>query len=146
MEDRTLLSTLTVTNNNDSGKGSLRFEIAAASTGDTINFSSKLKGETITLTSGELLITESLTINGPGANQLSVSGNNASRVFEVAAGQNVTISGLTITKGYAAEQGGGILNDGSNLTLSGDDISRNVAFESGTSGARAGASRVWTAL
>ena len=44
MEDRTLLSTLTVTNNNDSGKGSLRFEIAAAASGDTINFSSKLKG------------------------------------------------------------------------------------------------------
>ena len=31
MEDRTLLSTLTVTNNHDSGTGSLRAEIAAAS-------------------------------------------------------------------------------------------------------------------
>jgi hypothetical protein len=110
MEGRTLLSTLTVTNNNDSGTGSLRAEIAAAASGDTINFCSKLKGETITLTSGELLITDSVTIDGLGANQLAVSGNNASRVFEVATGLNVTISGLTITQGYALEQGGGILN------------------------------------
>ena len=133
MEDRTLLSTLTVMNNNDSGKGSLRAAIAAAQSGDTIAFSSKLDGKTIALTSGELLITDSVTIDGPGANQLAVSGNNASRVFEVAAGQNVTISGLTITHGYAADQGGGILNDGSNLTLSGDNITQNVAFESATS-------------
>ena len=60
---------------------------------------------TITLTSGELLVTDSVTINGPGANQLSVSGNNASRVFEIAAGQNVTISGLTITHGSAPTRG-----------------------------------------
>ena len=107
--------------------------------GDTINFSSKLKGETITLTSGELLITHSVTINGPGANQLSVSGNNASRVFELATGLNVTISGLTITHGYALEQGGGILNDGSNLTLSGDVLSQNVAIGSATDDFNGGA-------
>ena len=107
------------------------------SSGDTIAFARGLHG-TITLTSGELLVADSVTINGPGANQLSVSGNNASRVFEVAAGQNVTISGLTITHGSAPDQGGGILNDGSNLTLSGVDLSQNVAFESGTSGAQGG--------
>ena len=79
-----------------------------------------------------------MTVSGPGANQLSVSGNNASRVFEVAAGQNVTISGLTITHGSAANQGGGILNDGSDLTLSGVNLSQNVAFESSSSGALGG--------
>ena len=124
MEDRTLLSTLTVMNNNDSGSGSLRATIAAAASGDTINFSSKLKGETITLTSGELTVGVNLTIDGPGANQLAISGDDASRVFEIAAGLNVTISGLTITHGYALDQGGGILNDGSNLTLSGDTSPR----------------------
>ena len=36
MEDRTLLSTLTVTNNHDSGSGSLRAAIGAAASGDTI--------------------------------------------------------------------------------------------------------------
>ena len=46
MEDRTLLSTLTVTNNHDSGTGSLRATIAAASAGDTIKFSPRIDGQT----------------------------------------------------------------------------------------------------
>ena len=107
LEDRTLLSTVTVTNNDDSGPGSLRAAIAAASSGETINFAPSLRGQTITLTSGELDITQGLDIEGLGADQLSVSGNNSSRVFEVAAGLNVTISGLTVTDGYALDQGAG---------------------------------------
>ena len=65
MEARTLLSTLTVSNNKDSGPGSLRATIAAATSGDTIDFSSKLNGQTIKLTSGELALGVSLTIDGP---------------------------------------------------------------------------------
>ena len=86
LEDRTLPSTFTVLNLNDSGPGSLRAEVAAANANlgaDTIAFANGLSG-TIRLTSGELLITDSVAINGPGADQLSVSGNNASRVFETA--------------------------------------------------------------
>jgi len=56
LEDRWMPSTLTVTNILDSGPGSLRAEIAAANSGDTINFASSLDGQTVTLTSGELLI------------------------------------------------------------------------------------------
>src|SRR5262245_19554404 len=67
LEDRTGLSTLTVTNNLDSGAGSLRAAIKAASSGDTIVFDSSLAGQTITLTSGELAINQSLDIEGPGA-------------------------------------------------------------------------------
>jgi hypothetical protein len=70
MEDRTLLSTLTVMNNKDSGSGSLRFEIAAASSGDTINFSSNLNGQTIALTSGPLTLGVNMTIDGLGADKL----------------------------------------------------------------------------
>jgi hypothetical protein len=106
---------------------------------DTIQFASKLNGGTITLTAGELTITANLDIAGPGPNQLAISGNNASRVFEVAAGLNVSINDLTITQGYAPDQGGGILNDGSNLTLNGDDLSQNVVLESATDGGRGGA-------
>ena len=141
LEDRTLPSTFTVLNLNDAGTGSLRAAITAANTNvgaDTITFAKGLSG-TIKLKTGELLITDSVTIKGTGADNLAVSGNGASRVFETAAGLNVTISGLTITKGYAADQGGGILNDGSNLTLSGDDLTHNVVFESATDGARGGA-------
>jgi hypothetical protein len=129
-------STLTVTNNLDSGAGSLRADIAAAHNGDTIVFAPSLDGQTITLTSGELLIRKNLTIAGPGAGELTVSGNNASRVFEVTKTPNsVTLSGLTISKGVAngvglAGEGGGILNHGT-LTVSAGTLSGNSAAQGG---------------
>ena len=62
-------STLTVTNNLDSGAGSLRDTIAASRSGDLINFDPSLNGQTIILTSGELAISWSLDIEGPGGKQ-----------------------------------------------------------------------------
>src|SRR5262245_1090296 len=99
LDDRWVPSTLTVTNNFDTGAlgdGSLRGEIAAAQSGDTINFAPGLAGQTITLTGGELVITKSLDIEGPGAKWLTVSGNHASRVFDISAGATVTIAGMTL--------------------------------------------------
>lgn len=136
LEDRTVPSTLTVTNNLDTGvagDGSLRGEIAAAQSGDTINFAPNLAGQTITLTNGELAINNNLDIEGLGANQLTVSGNNASRIFDISSGVTATIAGMTITDGLAngsspviASTGGGILNFG-NLALSTDVLSDNQA-------------------
>ena len=60
-------ATLIVTTTADSGAGSLRDAIAAASDGDTIQFDAALNGQTITLTSAELVIDKNITINGPGA-------------------------------------------------------------------------------
>jgi hypothetical protein len=135
LEDRTVPSTFTVMNLNDSGPGSLRAEVAAANANpgaDTIVFAPGLHG-TIGLTSGELLIAGSLTINGLGASRLAVSGNNASRVFEITPGFDVSINGLTVTHGYT-DVGAGILSEGSNLTLSADVLSQNVAlFDTGLS-------------
>ncbi len=114
MEDRKLLSTFTVTSMSDSGAHSLR---AGIQSGDAmIAFAPGLHG-TITLES-ELQINHSVTIDGPGANELSVSGHDSSRVFEIEAGQ-VAISGLTITDGHeVAANGGGILVDaGATLNL-----------------------------
>src|SRR5207249_4673381 len=83
LEDRTLPSTFTVLNLADSGTGSLRAAITAANTNpgaDVIDFAAQLHG-TIGLTSGQLpAITGDLNIAGPGAQKLTVSGNNASRV------------------------------------------------------------------
>jgi hypothetical protein len=131
LEGRCLPSTLTVTSSADSGPGSLRAEIAAASSGDTITFASSLFGQTITLTSGQLDITQSLTIKGPGTGKLAISGDGLSRVFEIdGAATNVTLSGLTITGGSdnsgSLSGGGGILNFGT-LTLSGCTISGNTS-------------------
>src|SRR5439155_8702412 len=72
LEDRTVLSTLTVTNPADSGDGSLRAAIAAAQSGDQIVFDTSLKGQMISLTSGPLAITQSLDIEGPGAGQPAI--------------------------------------------------------------------------
>jgi hypothetical protein len=140
LEDRTLPSTLTVMNLNDSGSGSLRAAIIAANahSGDTIQFANGLHG-TLTLTSGELPIIANVTINGPGANKLSISGNHASRIFEIAAGLTVSVNNLTITHGYALEEGGGVLNDGSNLTLAADVLLQNVAIGSATNDFNGGA-------
>ena len=137
LEDRTVLSTLTVVNNLDHGAGSLRAVLASANNGDTIRFAKSVHN--IGLTSGELTIGKSVDIEGPGTGQLSISGTNSGRVFETAVGTNVTLSDLTITQGRAADQGGGVLNDGGNLTLSGDNLTGNVAYQSAAASADGGA-------
>ena len=94
-------ATITVTTINDNGSGSLRQALAAAVNGDTISFNSSLNGQTITLTSGELLVNKTVAISGPGANSLAVDANHTSRVFYIASGNDVTISALTIANGSA---------------------------------------------
>ena len=86
-------ATITVTNTNDSGPGSLRQALMIANDGDTINFA--VTG-TITLTSGGLPINKNITISGPGPDQLSIDGNQALLVFGVFPGKAATISGLTV--------------------------------------------------
>jgi hypothetical protein len=135
-EDRCLPSTFTVLNVNDSGPDSLRAAIAAASSGDTINFSNQLQGHTIVLTGGQLVINKNLDIEGPGANKLIVSGNNASRVFDIGNSATVTIAGLTIANGSATsttdpsqQGGGGVLDEpGATVYITNDVFSNNTAL------------------
>ncbi len=101
-------SSVIVTNANDSGAGSLRQAISEVCTGGTISFDSSLAGQTITLASGELSIAKSLTLTGlADAPGVAVSGNDASRVFNITAG-TVTISDLAIQNGLST--GGAGLN------------------------------------
>ncbi|HTT87808.1 MAG TPA: hypothetical protein VMF60_10595, partial [Acidimicrobiales bacterium] len=126
----------TVTNCNDSGAGSLRQAVINAGSGDNIDFNFTVACSTITLTSGAIEINKSLTITGPGANMLAVSGDSTSQVFKVDAGVTVGISGLTIedgknTEGYCSygcqASGGGIENAGT-LTLTEDVVTENTSL------------------
>ncbi len=121
---------------------SLREAIAAAnasSTNDTITFDPALAGHTITLTSGELTIADNgtLSILGLGANELSISGNNTSRVFFVHSDSTVTIGGLTISNGNgvgagSSNQGGGIyIDNNATLTLNSSTVSNNSVTTTG---------------
>src|SRR3954462_5945372 len=73
--------TITVTNTNDSGPGSLRQALADANGGDTID-ATGVSGAII-LTSDQLLVDKSITILGPGADNLAVDGNAKSRVLYI---------------------------------------------------------------
>ena len=71
LEERTVLSTLTVLNTLDKGAGSLRDTITKAKSGDTIVFDPSLDGQTITLTSDQLTINDSLRPPDLRTDQLS---------------------------------------------------------------------------
>ena len=129
-------ATLTVTSLADGGVAScaplsltctLRQAIAAAAHGDTINITAT---GTIILGGTELVIDKNLTITGPGASSLTISGNLLSRVFLINSGITANISGLTIQNGRDGYGGGGIFNYGT-LTLTNSTLSSNSAYDYG---------------
>src|SRR5262249_31310030 len=105
---------------------------------DLIRFAAARDG-TIVLTSGELSITDDLTIDGPGVHRLTLSGNDASRVFSVSGSTtNVVIRDLTLAHGPATgttgegpfgpvTMGGGLLNTGARVILSHVTMHNNQA-------------------
>ena len=123
-------TTITVMNTNDSGPGSLRQALTDANEGDTIDFG--VTG-TITLTTGQLVVDKSVSISGPGAANLAVNSNAASRVFHITNAVTVSTSGLTITNGsvVSSDVGGGAYNDQSTLTVSNCTLSGNSAGAAG---------------
>jgi hypothetical protein len=128
-----LAATDTVTSLADDGSpGTLRAVMAVAAPGDTIVFS--VTG-TITLTQGYLEIGQNLTIRGPGAASLFISGANTFTVFQVDSGVTAaTISGVTIENGYSSPAAGGGINNQGTLTVSNSILSDNNFSADGASG------------
>ncbi len=101
----------TVTNTLDSGPGSLRqavLDAEAAPERDEITFTPAATG-TITLTSGEIEISDPLRIEGPGAGELTISGDDSSRIFnfDPSSSDGFAVSGLHLTHGLAPSGDGG---------------------------------------
>src|SRR4030095_8011036 len=84
---------------------------------------------TITLTSTELAVTKNVIINNNSGESITISGNNARRVFNINSGKTASIIGLTLTGGSAAN-GGAIINDGA-LTIVNSTLSGNTATADG---------------
>jgi len=129
----------TVTTCDDGGAGSLRSAIASATSGDTVVFDMGQMGcSTITLTSGEIVINaEVLTLQGPGANLLTINGNNgvtASRIFldhvdgPSGYSRKLTVNNLTLANGLASGSSasetikGGCIQASGDVTLSGSTV------------------------
>jgi len=131
-------ATLSVTNTNDSGAGSLRAAIASAGVGDTIIFDPALSGKILRLAS-TLFFTQDVTIDGSTlAAPITLSGdtdNNGSGnvpVIFVDSDVSVILNSLIITAGTASS-GGAIYNDGA-LVIANSTLSGNTVTGSGYDG------------
>src|SRR5262249_5755883 len=144
LEERRLLSitvnTLLDTSDGTANGTSLREALLTAPQNETIVFAPELNGGTIKLVLGQLSISRNVTINGPGADLLTIdaSGNDkqpelqngaGSRVFNINGPPNsiVNIRGLTLTGGDVGGQGGGIFDTNAVLNLAGMNIKNNFA-------------------
>lgn len=127
--------------NDTDNKTSLREALAYATQlagSQTVTFSNSTAGgatnfhdgtaRTITLVSGQLTISTSVTITGPGANLLEVNGDDNSRIFLIdTTASNVVVKGLTLSLG-SAEFGGCIENQAAgNVTISACTFLDNAA-------------------
>ncbi len=83
---------------------------------------------------GDLDLTNAITIAGAGARTTKIDANGIDRVFEVLAGVTASIRGVTITGGSAASGDGGGITDAGTLTVTDSSISRNSLGPKGGDG------------
>jgi hypothetical protein len=132
----TALAANFVTNLNDAGPGSLRQAVANANGSGLfpaiVQFQTGLTG-TITLTTGEIPITQSVNVEGPGANAITVSAGGTSRIFnaQYTGSSPVTISGLTLQNGYSATTGGAVNVSAPTFAMNNCVIQNSVADTQG---------------
>ncbi len=129
--------TLTVTNANDTGAGSLRAAMTSAGNGAVIGFSALFNTpQTIGLQTPLPNVATSITIRGPGANLLTVRRNVGAadfRIFNIVSGvvNGVAISGMTITGGRAIGDFGGGIYSQSKLALNNVHVTGNSGADGG---------------
>ncbi|HEY7329053.1 MAG TPA: choice-of-anchor Q domain-containing protein [Gemmataceae bacterium] len=136
LEDRVVPASLTVMSTADDGSaGTLRWAIAQANASsdatNKIDFNLPSGPQTIVLTQGALVLnnSHSTIVQGTGAEQLFISGNNSSGVFSIGYRTTVELDDLTIEDG-SDTNGGGIFSEG-NLTVNNSTVSDNTANNNG---------------
>ncbi len=98
-----------------------------------ISFDPSIVPGVITLDT-EILISSSLTIQGPGADLMTLSGGGNSRIFQLRNTQtaiNVTLDGLTFSDGFSDHFLGGAILSYVNLTINESILSGNIALRGG---------------
>lgn len=126
LEQRTLMANLLVTTGANAGAGSLREAVETANRNGQADLISFAPGVTSVTLSAQLTLTETgaerkVTITGP----VTISGNNATGIFNVAAGAVAELSNLTLTRGKTSN-GGAVINNGS-LRISNSTLRDNLA-------------------
>ena len=132
------MATFTVTTPDDvvasDGKLSLREAVTqanATTAADTIVFASGLEGKTLTLTGGELVLRQDVTVDGDQNNdrvEVTLSGGNTQRIVRTSGtGTDVVLTDLAVTDGFidSGAKGGAIFVGGDGLTLSRCTLSDN---------------------
>ncbi|MBX7105802.1 MAG: hypothetical protein K1X57_17090, partial [Gemmataceae bacterium] len=134
----------TVVNANNGGAGSLREAVAESNRvvgADTITFGGAFSTpQTIVLNSGEMVMSDAATVIGPGSGLLTISGNNASRIFNITAvpsGKSVVLRGMNLTAGYnvagpsSSGLGGAVCADDEYLVVENCTLSKSFATHGG---------------
>jgi len=144
LEERVTPATYTVTNFGNSGTGTLRAAIDLANgttANDTIVFDIGSSARTINLTSTLPSIEArgtagKLEIVKQGSAILTLNGNNGGsnrdfRIFNIAAGGDFTLSGVTISGAQTSGSGAAIYNRGGIVSISDCVLTNNIAGEWG---------------
>ena len=133
-DDTGTVSACTVAPDDCNLRGAFAASNASSSTyGDYIVFNSSVTG--VTLTAGEIDITDAVYVYGNGANATTISGGNNSRIFYAHPGTSggvVNFNYLTLTGGNAgSNDGGAIYNLDANLNIYGSVLTGNSAGDGG---------------
>jgi len=130
-------ATLTVTNTNDSGAGSLRDTLAIAAASDTINFDASLAGTTIHLAS-TITLSQDVTIDGSALTvPVTISGDSNSdgvgdvQILNINSGVTVVLDSLIFAKGRATSNTSGAIEDAGTLTINNSTFADNYADNGG---------------
>jgi hypothetical protein len=122
---------------NDSGPGSLRYAVAYSATGSVVNFATNLSGNTILLTSGEMAVANSLTVDASALPAgIRVDGNHNSRIFNLGGSASLVLKSMTLTNCFpGAGNWGGAITSGGTLALNNCTLAGNSVDSSSAGGA-----------